>query len=158
MQCTSIPANVTHRINAFSPLAPIRYRRRLKMLGVGGSSGLSLREVDQDAGARSGVICPACSESFGSMFHLRRHIQYSQMVENSDESFPIIGSHRDTSTITPDLFKPLLLSEEDIKDQLRDKEIMVVVEGIERKSIEPIEVNQAIFILFRSIVLSPIEQ
>ncbi len=133
---TSIPANVTHRIDAFSPLAPIRYRRRLKMLGVGGSSGLSLREVDQDVGARSGVICPVCGESYSSMFHLRRHIQYTSMQENADPSFPMQGSHRDTNIITPDLFKPLLLSEEDIRDQLRDKEIMVVVEGIERKSIQ----------------------
>ena len=38
---TSIPANVTHHIDAFSPLAPIRIRKRMKHLG---HSGLPLRE------------------------------------------------------------------------------------------------------------------
>jgi len=128
---TSIPANVTHRIDAFSPLAPIRKRRRTNMLGAGGSAGLALREVDQDTGSRGGVVCPACGETYGSMFHLRRHINYTKMVEDADENFPMVGSHRDKNLIKPDVFKPFVLLEEDIREQLRDKEIMCVVEGIE---------------------------
>ena len=65
---------------------------------------------------------------------MRRHVQYQQLVEAADK-LPIPGSHRDTSIVKPVLFKPFTLTEEDIRDQLKDKEIMVVVEGIERKLI-----------------------
>jgi len=63
---------------------------------------------------------------------LKRHVQYQQLCEQND-NFPIIGSHRDPSLVKPNLFKPFLLTEKDIREHLRDKEIMVVVEGIERK-------------------------
>ena len=64
---TSIPANVTHQIDAFSPLAPIRMRKKVKYLP---HAGLSLREADQVSGNRDGVLCPVCGETFGTMVSL----------------------------------------------------------------------------------------
>lgn len=127
---TSIPTNVTHQIDAFSPLAPPKLRKEMKYLNSG---GLPLREIDQSTGSRNGVMCPVCGETFGVMDSLRRHVQYQQIVEGNDPSFPIIGSHRDTSLIQPNLFKPFTLNEDQLRKQLMDKEIMVIVEGIERK-------------------------
>ncbi len=89
--------------------------------------------MDQGAGSRDGLVCPACGETYGSMFHFRRHINNTKMVEDADENFPVVRSHRDKNLIKPDVFKPFVLFEEDIREQLRDKEIMCVVEGIERK-------------------------
>lgn len=125
----SIPANVTHQIDAFSPLAPFKMRKQVKYLP---HAGLALREADQVNGSRHGVLCPVCGETFGTMDALKRHVQYLQLVEQKD-NFPIIGSHRDVTLVKPKLFKPFLLTEADIREHLRDKEIMVVVEGIERK-------------------------
>jgi hypothetical protein len=125
---TSIPTNVTHQIDAFSPLAPPKLRKEMKYLNSG---GLPLREIDQSTGSRNGVMCPVCGETFGVMDSLRRHVQYQQIVEGNDPSFPIIGSHRDTSLIQPNLFKPFTLNEDQLRKQLMDKEIMVIVEGIE---------------------------
>ena len=134
---TSIPANVTHEIDAFSPLAPMKMRKSVKYLP---HSGLPLREADQFCGNRDGVLCPVCGETFGTMDSLKRHVQYQQLCEQND-GFPIIGSHRDRTLVKPNLFKPFLLAESDIREQLRDKEIMVVVEGIERKSLSQITIS-----------------
>jgi len=131
---TSIPANVTHSIDAFSPLAPMRMRNSVKYLP---HSGLPLREADQFCGNRDGVLCPVCGETFGTMDSLKRHVQYQQLCEQN-EGFPLIGSHRDRTLVKPNLFKPFLLTESDIREQLRDKEIMVIVEGIERKCLSQI--------------------
>lgn len=126
---TSIPANVTHQIDAYSPLAPLRVRKRLKYLEHG---GLPLREADTVCGNRDGVLCPVCGETYTTMDALKRHVEYQRLVEKKDE-YPEQGSHLDPRLITPNLFKPLMLTEEQIREQLRDKEIVVVVEGIERK-------------------------
>ena len=127
---TSIPACVTHQIDAFSPLAPLKVRRRTKHLD---DAGLPLREADQQAGIRNGVLCPVCGETFGTIDRLKRHVEYKSLEEETYDNFPLTGSHRDTTILKPALFKPFSLTEEDIREQLRDKEIMVVVEAIERK-------------------------
>jgi len=124
---TSIPANVTHEIDAYSPLAPYRLREKVNYLK---KSGLYLREADQTSGSRAGIMCPVCGETYLTFDCFKRHTQYQQLSEEHYE-IPIPGSHRDTSIMKPSLFEPFVLTEADIKENLRDKEIMVVVEGIE---------------------------
>lgn len=127
MMFTSIPANVTHHIDAFSPVAPLKIRRMAKILQP---AGIPLREVDAISGYRNGVLCPVCGETFGSMDHLARHVTYQRMAEKKD-NWPEVGSHLDEKLVFPELFEPFVLTESDIREQLRDKEIMVVVEAIE---------------------------
>jgi len=124
---TSIPTNITHEIDAYSPLAPLKLRRKVNYLRT---AGLYLREADQINGSRNGVLCPVCGETYGTLDSLKRHVQYQQLAEEKD-NFPVSGSHRDTSIMKPSLFEPFMLTEDDIREYLRDKEIMVVVEGIE---------------------------
>lgn len=124
---TSIPTNITHEIDAYSPLAPLKLRRKVNYLGT---AGLCIREADQSIGSRNGVLCPVCGETYGTLDSLKRHVQYQQLSEEKD-NFPVSGSHRDTSIMKPSLFERFNLTEDDIREYLRDKEIMVVVEGIE---------------------------
>jgi len=95
-----------------------------------GGGGLCLREIDQ-VHDNSGIICPACGETYGSHYQLKKHINYSAMLESSDRDFPIRGSHRDPDLVEPYLVEPEEITEEDIREHLKDKEIMVVVEAIE---------------------------
>lgn len=127
---TSIPANVTHQIDSFSPLAPMKLRRKQEKMS---HAGCPLREADQENGSRDGVMCPVCGETFGTVESLKRHVQYLALCEANDGDFPVIGSHRDPNLIRSKIFKPFTLTEEDIRDNLKDKEIMVVIEAIERK-------------------------
>jgi hypothetical protein len=127
---TSIPANVTHHVDAFSPLAPLKMRRKYQKSGNG---GLPLREADQICGNRDGVMCPVCGETFGTTTSLKKHVNYLRLCEDNDGDFPVEGSHRDPTLIKPKIFKPFILTEDDIREQLKDKEIMVVIEAIERK-------------------------
>ena len=71
----------------------------------------------------SGDIC-------GSFIQLKKHIYYSSLGEAQD-SYPIRGSHRDPDIVNPYLQAPKEVTENDIFEHLKDKEIMVVVEGIE---------------------------
>ena len=127
---TSIPTNVTHHIDGFSPLAPLKMRKKLQTLDNG---GLPLREADQINGNRDGVMCPACGETFGTVESLKKHVNYYRMLEELEQDFPVEGSHRDPKIIVPKIFKPFRLTEDDIREQLKDKEIMVVMEAIERE-------------------------
>jgi hypothetical protein len=94
--------------------------------------GLYLREADQTSGSRNGIMCPICGETYLTFDCFKRHVQYQQLSEQHGDA-PIPGSHRDTTIMKPSLFEPFVLTEDDIREYLRDKEIMVVVEGIERK-------------------------
>ncbi len=47
------------------------------------------------------------------------------------DDFPIKGSHRDPDIIRPYQEDPREVTEEELYEHLKDKEIMVVVEGIE---------------------------
>ena len=67
---------------------------------------------------------------FGCLNSLRKHIHYAGVCESMDD-FPIKGSHRDSDIINSYLEEPRELTEEEISEHLKDKEIMVVVEGIE---------------------------
>jgi len=127
MMFTSIPANVTHHIDAYSPLAPLHLRKNVNVTYLG---GVELREVDDMTGNRSDIPCPVCGETFGVVDHLERHINYMQVTEESD-NLPITGTHRDPNIVKPKLTKLIELKETDIREHLLDKEIMCVVEAIE---------------------------
>ena len=124
---TSIPGCVTHQIDVFSPLLPKQHKKLSTRLDNG---GLKLREIDQYING-TGIMCPVCGETFGSQAQLRKHIQYTSMVENLEPDFPFIGSHRDPELVEPFLKEAKEVTENDLIDHLRDKEIMCVVEGIE---------------------------
>jgi len=128
MMFTSIPANVTHHIDAYSPLAPVHLRKKVNSGLLG---DVELREVDDMTGNRSDIPCPVCGETFGVVDHLQRHIKYMQVIEEADGSLPIAGTHRDQNLIKPKLTKSMALTEKDIREHLIDKEIMCVVEAIE---------------------------
>ena len=123
----SIPLIVTHQIDTFSPLRPEKHRMHPARTDSG---GLQLREIDQDL-TGSGIICPVCGESYGSHEQLSKHIKYTAMVEKMQEGFPVEGSHGDQDIVEPYLREPRELKEEELDEFLKDKEIMVVLEGIE---------------------------
>ncbi len=127
MLYTSIPLNITHQIDVFSPLYPKCYKKDAHRLDPG---GLTLREIDQYVN-NTGITCPACGETFGCHTHVKRHINYNAMVESMEPKLPIVGSHRDPDLVQPFLEEPQEVTEMDLREALRDKEIMVVVEGIE---------------------------
>jgi len=127
MLYTSIPLNVTHQIDAFSPLLPKYHSSRIHRMDGG---GLALREIDQRINS-SGLHCPACGDSYGSRSQLKRHIQYNAMLEDMEPNFPIKESHRDPDLVSFFLEEPKEVTENDIREHLKDKEIMCVVEGIE---------------------------
>ncbi len=122
----SIPLNVTHQIDVFSPLMPKKVKKKSKRMNGG---GLILREIDEYING-SGMMCPVCGETFGCQTQLRKHIHYNAMGESVD-GYPIAGSHRDPDVVEPFLEDPPEVSENDIREHLKDKEIMVVIEGIE---------------------------
>ena len=78
-----------------------------------------------------GVPCPVCGENFGNYTNLRRHIKYNKLMEGADDNVPIEGSHQDPGLILPHHTKPFELSEDILRDSLRDKEIICVCEGVE---------------------------
>ena len=125
---TGVPMNVTHHIDAYSPLVPGNLREQLNLMK---GHGLMLREADQRAGNTSAYPCPVCGESYETSEQLQRHIDYTKVIEDADEKVPIKGTHRDADLIKPQLTKRLELAEEDIIEQLKDKEIVCVLEGIE---------------------------
>jgi len=127
MMFTSIPANCSHHIDHYSPLAPMHLRKKVNVTYL---SDLELREVDDMTGNRSDIPCPVCGETFGVVDHLERHIKYMQVIEKSDD-MPVEGTHRDPLIVKPKLTETIALTEKDIKEHLLDKEIMCVVEAIE---------------------------
>mmetsp|Transcript_13326 Transcript_13326/g.16204 ORF Transcript_13326/g.16204 Transcript_13326/m.16204 type:complete len:563 (+) Transcript_13326:117-1805(+) len=124
---TSIPSNLTHEIDVYSPLISRQFQKDSRRTQSG---GIPLRAVDQRING-CGIMCPSCGEAYGSLKQLRKHIRYNSIVESLDDNFPMIGSHRDPDLVTSVLEEPKGITENDIREHLKDKEIMVVVEGIE---------------------------
>ena len=94
------------------------------------AGGLMLREIDQHIDS-AGIMCPVCGETYGSHAQLKKHISYNAIMEDMEPNFPIKGSHRDPDLVSPFLEEPIEVTESDMREHLKDKEIMVVVEGIE---------------------------
>lgn len=124
---TSIPATVTHHIDAYSPLAPAHLRDKVNIVE---RNGLALREVDRMVENIGGIPCPVCGETYGTFENVQRHIHYNKLVESND-NIPVKGSHQDPNLILPEHTQPFEMTEEDLKESLGDKEIMFVCEGIE---------------------------
>jgi hypothetical protein len=124
---TSIPATVTHHIDAYSPLVPDHLREKLNMVQ---RNGLALREVDRMVENSGGIPCPICGETYGTFENLQRHINYNKLVESTNQ-IPIDGSHQDPKLILPEHTKPFEMTEEELRECMREKEIMFVCEGIE---------------------------
>lgn len=121
----SWPTVVTHLIDVHSPLHPkVQYQKYKLRLG---NSGLHLREVDSVVATREEVVCPICSERFGDIERLRKHVAFNTIIESND-SVQIQGSHQEVD------LKDLVLPPPPTRDQLRDHfpfEVVVLVEGID---------------------------
>lgn len=125
---TSAPTIATHHIDAYSPLTPTQYRRDMHMMK---GHGLMLREVDQLAGNTGAYACPVCGDTYETYENLKRHIEFNKVLEDSDPNVPIKGTHRDMDLIGPVLVESPELTKAEIIENLKDKEIICVVEGIE---------------------------
>lgn len=124
---TSVPATVSHHIDVYSPLAPAHLKDSLNVVQ---RNGLALREVDRMVENSGGIPCPICGETYGTFENLKKHIDYSRLLEKAD-NIPIAGSHQDEDRIKPTHTQKFEPSEEELRKCLEDKEIMVVLEGIE---------------------------
>ncbi len=125
---TGVPMHATHHIDAYSPLAPDNLRKDSNLLK---GHGLMLRECDQIAGNTSAYPCPVCGESYETTEQLKCHITFNALLEDADKNVPIKGTHRDADLVKSKLTERFGLTQEDIIEQLKDKEIVCVVEGIE---------------------------
>lgn len=129
MVFTGVPMNATHAIDPFSPLAPRYMREDLNLMK---GHGLILRQADMLAGSLGAMPCPVCGETYETPEQLKAHIEYTKIIEEySDPVVPIKGTHRDPDLITPRLTKKFEITKEIIMENLKDKEILVVLEGIE---------------------------
>lgn len=127
----SIPQNVTHHIDAYSPLTPNHLKQEINNHYFQGN-GLMIREADQNCGSNAKTFCPICGETYESFEQLKRHIEFNKILENSaSPKIPEAGTHRDESILIPKVMKKLDVTKEDIVNNLRGKEIIVLVEGIE---------------------------
>jgi len=92
----SIPSNVVHAIDNWSPLMPPELEREhwefIHDNFVHSSAnryvfpGLVLRDNDPRDGSRESVSCPICGEAFETDEHLLRHIRYMKREEDLDSS------------------------------------------------------------------------
>jgi hypothetical protein len=124
----SLPQVICHHIDLYSILHPPRIDNPLD-----NNFGLNLRQVDSSTCNREEVICPICSESFGTHDRWVRHVQYLQLVERKDE-FPVEGSHLAIRQQELDLdrFKPTKNLTVIKQHFLREiSEVICVVEGID---------------------------
>jgi hypothetical protein len=125
---TSVPFNATHHIDFYSPLAPDHLKKGLNYIG---GHGLMLREADQMSGSLAACTCPVCGEMFETFENLEQHIKFNKILEDADPNLPIKGTHRDEELLKPMLTKKFEITKKDIKENLRGKEIVCLVEGIE---------------------------
>jgi hypothetical protein len=126
---TSVPFRVTHQIDPYSPLAP---PHKVKNLSNMKGHGLFLREADQLSGNANGVSCPVCGDAFESFEQLEKHVAFNKIIEDADSNIPYEGTHRDVKLVMPTLVEKFELTKDDLVEFLKDKEIICVVEGIER--------------------------
>ena len=121
----SFPTVVSHHMDVYSMLFPPRDN-------VGGllPSGLILRQVDSSTANREEVICPVCSESYGTHERWTQHVRYQQMVERKD-NYPVESSH--LALRARDLKKPEIPTMQEFQEYFRDHvaELILVVEGID---------------------------
>lgn len=124
----SVPFTATHHIDFFSPIAPAHLKEGLNYMR---GHGLILREADHNSGSNAACVCPVCGETYETFINLERHIAFNKVLEDADEKLPMKGTHRDTDILTPILTKKFEFTKYDLRESLRGKEIVCIVEGIE---------------------------
>jgi hypothetical protein len=125
----SLPQVICHHIDLYSPLHPPK--RDNPTLSV--RNGIDLRQVDSLTCNREEVVCPVCSESYGTFERWVRHTKYQQIVEREDE-IPVKGSHLEIKAqqLEINTFKPSRNLQAIESHFLQDvSELICVVEGID---------------------------
>lgn len=89
----SLPSQVVHTIDGYSPLCP-KSKAKCEASATVPSEGLHLRQVDSSTNSREDVICPVCGESYGTVERLIKHGKYQDLAETAD-GYPYRGSHRE---------------------------------------------------------------
>ena len=89
----SLPSQVVHAIDGYSPLCP-KAQSKCEASTTVPSDGLHLRQVDSTTNSRDDVICPVCGEGYGTVERLITHGKYQKMAETAD-GYPYHGSHRE---------------------------------------------------------------
>ena len=125
----SLPQVVCHHIDLYSLLHPPKLDNPTLAL----RHGVDLRQVDSATCNREEVVCPVCSETYGTFERWVRHVQFQQVVEQIDE-IPVRGSHLAIEQEELDLnkYKPSTNLEAMEAHFAREvSEIIVMVEGID---------------------------
>lgn len=89
----SLPSQVVHAMDAYSPLVPRSKTNTITTASMPGG-GLHLRQVDACTNSRDDVMCPICGESYGNVDRLVRHGKYYKMFEKHD-GYEVKGSHQE---------------------------------------------------------------
>ena len=84
----SLPQVIFHHIDLYSVLHPPKVDNPL----VAAKNGLDLRETDSTTCKRTEVICPVCSETFGTHDQWIRHVKYLQLAESLGKT-PSLAAH-----------------------------------------------------------------
>ena len=89
----SLPSQVVHTIDGYSPLAP-KLQAKCGASATVPTDGLNLRQVDSSTNNRDDVNCPVCGESYGTVDRLIKHGKFNSMTEKHDD-IPYFGSHQE---------------------------------------------------------------
>ncbi|CAB9503285.1 rectifier potassium channel 2 [Seminavis robusta] len=133
MLMLSLPSQVVHAMDAYSPMVPQAKPRCLASPTVP-HGGLHLRQVDALTNNRDDVICPVCGESYGTVERLIKHGKFNSMTETHDD-IPFRGSHRevDWDDWARLLEKSTTWSLQQLEQFFRSdiSEVLCIVEGID---------------------------
>ncbi|CAB9514290.1 rectifier potassium channel 2 [Seminavis robusta] len=133
MLMLSLPSQVVHAMDAYSPMAP-RPKTRCPASATVPNGGLHLRQVDALTNNRDDVICPVCAESYGTAERLIKHGKFCSLTETHDE-IPFRGSHRevDWDDWSRLLEKSTTWSMQQLEQFFRSdiSEVLCIVEGID---------------------------
>jgi hypothetical protein len=123
----SMPSVVSHHVDMYSLLHPPP---------PGGhpveSGGLVLREVDSAACNREEVVCPVCSEGYGTHERFVKHVRYNQLCERVGK-FPVDGSHLSVSEEMLETSHDSITDIKMLREYFRTEiaEVLCLVEGID---------------------------
>ncbi|GKY94723.1 hypothetical protein MPSEU_000437800 [Mayamaea pseudoterrestris] len=125
----SLPQVICHHIDLYSLLHPPKPDNPTNAV----RNGLDLRQADSLTCTREEVVCPVCSETYGTFERWVRHVQFNQIVEREDE-IPVKGSHLEVKPEELNLnrYKPssnLHAMQTHFEQEV--SEVICVVEGID---------------------------
>lgn len=129
----SLPSQVVHAMDGYSPLTP-KTKVKCGASATVPNEGLNLRQADSSTNGRTDVNCPICGESYGTVEQLIRHGKYQKLIETND-GVNIYGSHQEVDwNEWRDLMKKSVtwnVSELEAYFRSSISEIVCVVEGID---------------------------